>query len=62
MNPKDRARAASKDRKAAAVKAAAEKAAAARTTAEKAGTKTGQHDNTAVSMEDGDAPPLRRCP
>ena len=45
------------------MKAAAEKAAAARATAEKAETKTGQHDNTAVSMEDGDAPPpLRRCP
>ena len=45
------------------MKAAVEKAAAARATAEKAETKTGQHDNTAVSMEDGDAPPpLRRCP
>ena len=57
MNPKQQARASSKERK-----AQLKKAAAARAAASKAGTKTGIHDNTAVSMEDEETspPPIKK--
>ena len=47
MNAKQQARASSKDRK-----AKLQRTAAAKAEANKAGTKTGVHDNTAVSMDE----------